>query len=85
MDVKEEGTLSNLQHFAEQGEFGSAVDEKGNLYVANGQIYVYNPDGDRIGVIKVPERPAAIQFGGKDKDILFITARSSLYGVRIPK
>jgi hypothetical protein len=85
MDVNEDGTLSNLRYFAEQGEFGSAVDANGRLYVANGQIYVYDPDGQRTGVIKVPERPSTLQFGGRDQDILFITARSSLYAVRIPQ
>jgi hypothetical protein len=85
MDVKEDGTLSNLHYFVEQGEFGSAVDKNGNLFLANGHIYIYNPDGEQIGLIKVPERPSTIQFGGKDKDVLFITARSSLYAVRISK
>ncbi|MBN1479710.1 gluconolaconase [candidate division KSB1 bacterium] len=83
LDVDESGLLSNMRHFVEQGEFGSAVDEKGNLYIANGHIYVYNAKGERIGMIKVPERPATIQFGGKDNKILFITARSSLYAVLI--
>ncbi|NQT26217.1 SMP-30/gluconolactonase/LRE family protein [candidate division KSB1 bacterium] len=83
MDVNEDGTLSNLHYFVERGEFGSAVDEDGNLYVANGQIYIYNPDGEQIGMIKVPERPSTIQFGGMDRNILFITARSSLYAVKV--
>ncbi|MBN1997067.1 SMP-30/gluconolactonase/LRE family protein, partial [candidate division KSB1 bacterium] len=83
MKVAQDGTLSDLQYFVEQGEFGSAVDEQGNLYVANGQIYIYNPAGEQIGMIKVPERPATIQFGGNERDILFITARSSLYGVKV--
>lgn len=84
MDVNEDGTLSNLTYFVEQGEFGSAVDKNGKLYVAQGHIYVYNPQGDREDVIHVPERPSSIQFGGKDGDILFITCRSSLYAVRLP-
>lgn len=83
MDVDERGRLSNLRYFVEQGEFGSAVDEDGNLYIANGQIYIYNPEGERVGEIQVPERPAPLQFGGKARDILFIAARSSLYAVRI--
>jgi sugar lactone lactonase YvrE len=83
MDVDSEGTLSNLRYFVEQGEFGSAVDEAGNLYVACGHIYKYNPAGEYLGTIELPERPSSIQFGGKDRGILFITARSSLYAVRI--
>ena len=83
MDVAEDGTLSNLKYFVEQAEFGSAVDDQGNLYIANGQIYIYNPAGERLGVIQVPERPATIQFGGKDHKRLFITARSSLFAVQV--
>jgi sugar lactone lactonase YvrE len=83
MDVDREGKLSNLQYFIEQGEFGSAVDGKGNIYVADGQIYVYDKDGIKKGMIEIPERPAAIQFGGKDGKTLFIAARSALYSVRV--
>jgi len=83
MDVAPDGKLSNLQYFIEQGEFGSAVDSKGNVYVANGQVYIFDNNGKKTGRIDVPERPATIQFGGKDGKTLFITARSSLYGVRV--
>jgi sugar lactone lactonase YvrE len=59
------------------------VDKNGNLYIACGQIVIIDPEGKRIGTIRVPERPSTLQFGGKDDEILFITARSSLYGIRI--
>ena len=83
MDVAKDGKLSNLQYFIEQAEFGSAIDSKGNIYVAAGQIYIFDKKGNKTGKIEVPERPSSIQFGGKDGKTLFITARSSLYGVRI--
>ena len=83
MEVSSDGKLSNLRYFIEQAEFGSAVDIKGNVYVADGHIYVFNPDGKKTGKIEVPERPSSIQFGGKDGKTLFITARSSLYAVKI--
>jgi len=42
-----------------------------------GQIFVYNPSGERIGTIEVPERPFAnFMFGGADRKTLFIAARS---------
>ncbi len=41
MDVAPDGTLSNLKYFVEWGEFGSALDKDGNLYVADGYIYVF--------------------------------------------
>lgn len=82
MDVATNGTLSNLDYFVEWGEFGSTVDEAGNLYVADGHIYVFDKDGKQKNVIHVPERPTSIQFGGKDKNTLFMTARSGFYSVR---
>ena len=36
--------------------------------------------GRQIGLIEVPERPTSLVFGGKDRQTLFIAARSSLYG-----
>jgi sugar lactone lactonase YvrE len=83
MDVAPDGTLSNPSYFVEWGEFGSVTDKEGNLYVADGQIYVFNQEGKQINLIRVPERPSAIQFGGKGMNTLFITARSGLYSVRI--
>ncbi len=83
MDVDNEGKLSDLEYFIEQGEFGSAVDKEGNIYITDGHVYVFDKNGKKTGKIEVPERPSAIQFGGKNGDMLFITARSSLYGLVI--
>ncbi len=83
MDVAPDGTLANLNYFVEWGEFGSAVDDEGNLYVADGQIYVFDKTGKEVRMIEVPERPSTIQFGGKDGNTLFITTRSKLFRVKI--
>ena len=52
------------------------------MYLAAGQVYVYNPAGKPIDAIEVPERPLQLVFGGKDGRTLFIAARTSLYAVR---
>ncbi len=83
MDVAADGTLSNLKYFVEWGEFGSAVDNEGNLYVADGQIHVFNKDGKEKGIIEVPVRPTSIIFGGTDGNTLFITSRSKFFSVKI--
>ena len=83
MDVSPDGTLSNLRYFVEWGEFGSTVDKDGNLYVADGHIYVFDKDGKQKGIIDVPERPSSLCFGGEDGNTLFITARSRLFSVVI--
>jgi len=83
MDVATDGTLSDLEYFVEWGEFGSAVDKDGNLYVADGQIYIFDKDRNPKGMIQIPERPSSIRFGGKDKNTLFITSRSGFFSVKI--
>ena len=80
--IDPEGTLTNVKLFAEQGGEGLAVDAQGNVYLAAGQILVYNPSGKLIDTIEVPERPLQLVFGGKDGKTLFIPARGSLYSVR---
>jgi sugar lactone lactonase YvrE len=80
--VDPDGTISSLRLFAEQGGEGLARDEKGNVYIAAGQVYVYSPAGDLIDTIEVPERPSQLLFGGTSGNTLFILARSSLYAVQ---
>ena len=59
-----------------------AVDSRGNVYIAAGQVQVYNPAGKLIDTIEVPERPLQLVFGGADHRTLFVPARTSLYSVR---
>jgi gluconolactonase len=46
-------------------------------------VSVYNSKGQKIATITIPERPANVCFGGKDKQTLFITAQTSLYAVKM--
>jgi sugar lactone lactonase YvrE len=80
--VTDDGSISNLRLFAEQGGEGIAVDEKGNVYIAAGQVFVYDASGHLIDTIEVPERPSQLLFGGREGKTLFILARSSLYDVQ---
>src|SRR5262245_13331867 len=80
--VQPDGVVSDLQVFAYRGGEGVAVDALGNVYIAAGQIYVYDPQGKPIDTIDVPERPTHLAFGGSDGHTLFIAARTSLYAVR---
>lgn len=80
--VADDGTLTDAKLFAERGGESVTQDADGNVYIAAGQIYVYNVAGKLIDTIDVPERPTDLVFGGKDGRTLFILARSSLYSVR---
>ncbi|HUB34691.1 MAG TPA: glycosyl hydrolase family 28-related protein [Bryobacteraceae bacterium] len=80
--VNPDGSLSELKLFAEQGGESLAQDREGNVYLAAGQIFVYNPAGKPVDMIPVPERPIDLVFGGKDRRTLFILTPSALYSVR---
>jgi gluconolactonase len=62
---------------------GMKTDEKGRLYVAGKLVYVYSPEGKMLGTIHVPETPANCAFGDGDLMSLYITARTSVYRVRL--
>lgn len=82
-EVSKEGTLGKKLFTIAQGSDGMRVDVKGNLYTTSGKVKIYNPEGKLIEEITVPEGPANLCFGGEDYKTLFITARTSLYSVRV--
>ena len=77
------GTLTGLKLFVNVGGESVTGDAEGNVYIAAGQIYVFNSSGKLVDTIEVPERPSQLLFGGADHKTLFIAARSSLYAVRL--
>ncbi|ADV84864.1 glycosyl hydrolase family 28-related protein [Terriglobus saanensis] len=81
--IAPDGTLTDLDLFADRGGEGVTSDAHGNVYIAEGQIYLYNPEGDEVGMLEVPERPIALAIGGTDNKTLYILARTSLYSVRL--
>ena len=77
--VQANGTLADLKPFAERGGESVAVDVARNVYLANGEVMIYDPTGHQIGEIDVPERPIDIVFGGKEQNTLFILAHHALF------
>ncbi len=83
--VQPDGTLADLRPFVERGGECVAVDPDGNVYVANGQIFVYDSSGKELGQIEVPERPIDIVFGGADGRTLFLLSHHSVYSIATRK
>ena len=73
------GTLNDLRVFAERGGESVATDADGQVFVANGQVFVYGKDGAELGRIDVPERPLQLIFGGQGGKTLFILTHHALY------
>jgi gluconolactonase len=69
---------------------GIRTDERGNLWSSAGGVgdgydgvHIFAPNGDRIGLIKLPEICSNVCFGGSRRNILFMTASQSLYAVAV--
>jgi gluconolactonase len=63
---------------------GIRCDAKGRVFSSAGDgVHIFAPDGKLIGKILVPETPANLCFGEADGQTLFITARTSLYAIRL--
>jgi gluconolactonase len=81
--IREDGTLTDKQLFAPEGSDGMTLDSKGNVYLTNTAVKVYNPAGRLIETIELPESPTNVCFGGTDGRTLYITARTSVYKVKM--
>jgi gluconolactonase len=62
---------------------GMRTDEKGNLYVAANGIQIYTAAGKPLQPLMVSERPSNLAFGDADFQSLYITARDSVFRVRM--
>ncbi|PZF65582.1 SMP-30/gluconolactonase/LRE family protein [Curtobacterium sp. MCPF17_047] len=62
---------------------GLRVDEDGRIWTSAAVgVFVYTPDGTRIGTVPVPEVVANLCFGGDDGRDLFVTATTSVHRIR---
>lgn len=82
-DIQPDGTLANKTYFAPHGSDGMTIDHKGNVYLTMGKVWVYSPAGELIQEIEVPESPSNVCFGGAERNTLFITARTSVYTLKM--
>jgi sugar lactone lactonase YvrE len=87
-DVRPDGTLTNGRIPFEMPSNdpgvadGFKVDLQGNVFSTGpGGVWVYRPNGERLGRIVLPELPANLSWG-EDGSVLFLTARTSVY--RLP-
>jgi len=78
--INADGSLTDKTLFANEASDGMTIDERGNIYLTNNGVQVYNPDGKKIKHIDIPEKWCGnICFGGKDRKLLFVTASEGIY------
>ena len=88
-DVRADGTLTNSRILADMDHpqpgspDGMKIDEAGHLYVTGATgVWVFEPNGELLGVVVTPERPANCAWGDDDRKSLYVTAQTSLYRIR---
>jgi len=83
-DITNPGTLTNKKLFVSKGSDGMVLDENGNLYITGKGVTVFDTEGQQIAQIPVPAGwTANVCFGGKNRDLLFITAGEAVYGLKM--
>ncbi|MES3090208.1 glycosyl hydrolase family 28-related protein [Sphingomonas aerolata] len=81
--VGAQGRVTDLKPVADRGGESVARDAAGRLYVANGQVFVYDTGGALVRRIDVPDRPLQLVIGGSDNHTLFILTHHALYATAI--
>lgn len=80
--INANASLSNREVILNQNSDGMTLDSNGNIYVTGKGVNIYKPTGEQIDHINIPEEWCGnLCFGGKNKNILFITASKSLYKI----
>ena len=83
-DIGKNGKLNNRRLFIDLGSDGMTLDNRGNLYLTGrGGVSVINPEGKKIEHIEIPASTANVCFGGKNRDVLFITASKAVYTLKM--
>lgn len=86
-EVRKDGSLTGGGVFCriEPGvPDGIRCDAAGRVFSSAGDgVHIFAPNGMLVGRILVPETPANLCFGEADGKTLFITARTSLYAIRL--
>ncbi len=96
-DIIDEKKLKNKRRFCSMeyngklgGSDGIRADIDGNIWSAAGWVgegydgvHVFSPEGERIGMILLPEICANLCFGGVKRNHLFMAASQSIYAVYV--
>lgn len=82
--IQRDGRLTNKTLFCLLGSDGMTIDNLGDIYCTGNGVTVFDPEGKKILHVNVPEGwTGNVKFGGADHRLLFITASTSIYGLRM--
>ncbi len=82
--INADGSLSDKKLFCELGSDGMTIDSQGNVYLTGNGVTVFDPSGQQIEQIDTgKDWTANVTFGGKNQDILFITAKDAVFTLKM--
>lgn len=82
--IQPDGGLKDQRLFCNLGSDGMTLDAEGNVYLTGKGVIIFDQTGKEIERIPVPEGwTANVTFGGKDHQLLFVTASKSVYAIRM--
>ena len=83
-NIEADGTLYGKKLFCSMGSDGMTIDNEGNIYLTGRGVTVFNQAGEKIEHIPIDAGwTANVTFSGADRRTLFITAQTSVYGLRM--
>jgi len=89
-DVLPNGSINNGRIFHDMSNEekgnpdGMKADRNGNLFCTGpGGVWVFHPEGQHLGTIVTPEKPSNCAWGDPDFRTLYITAKTSVYSIRL--
>ena len=91
-DLDDSGDVRGIRHFADMPSEtatngvpdGMKVDVECRVYCTGPDgCWVFDPSGELIGIIRLPEYPANCGWGGSDNRTMFFTANTSVYSLRM--
>ncbi|HTC63958.1 MAG TPA: SMP-30/gluconolactonase/LRE family protein [Candidatus Saccharimonadales bacterium] len=90
-DVQPDGGVTNRKIITDMNSDtapgapdGMKVDKQGNIYCTGPQgFWIMSSEGKHLATIKTKELPANLNWGDADAKTLYLTARTSLYRIRL--
>jgi len=89
-DVAGDGSLSRSRLFHDMNveqagsPDGMKVDRYGHVYCTGpGGVWVFDQEGGHLGTVLTPEKPSNCAWGDEEWCSLYITARTSVYKIRV--
>lgn len=89
-DTRPKETLQAILRSGRGGSDGIRCDVDGNIWSTAGWagrgfdgVHTFSPEGQRIGLIRLPETAGNLCFGGAKRNRLFIVASQSLYSLHV--